>query len=391
MAPALRDRRRPGRDGLDPGPGGRRQGRQGRPLRLRHARRRPSRQPLPARSAPDRGLSAVAGARPPPQRLPHQRRSSSQGPALWRLGVRGHLGRHQLPRPHPGPLPVGLRPDVPLDRRRALQAAGGLCRRRAGRLPGRLELGPGLRLPEGPRPGRGSHPRREDHRRALVHAAQGVRRSARRLAPGGQRDQPRGVAAPRRLDGQRDRAPVGRPVRNHAGHRARRHERGLRRSLRPDRRHALSHRRRALLAQGPADAAVPGSRHPGRPARQHPDPKDHRLPARPRGHRPGPLWRRRAVLLADGHADTLVRHRRDGRRRALLPEGRFRETRLLGQGLGDLLPAQHAETDPRPVRSGPAGRVRRLLRARALQRHPGLAGPRQRHGHLLPRRAGRAT
>jgi DUF1680 family protein len=59
----------------------------------------------------------------------------------------------------------------------------------------------------------------------------------------------------------------------------------------------------------------------------------------------------------------------------------------LGQNDGDLLHPQHAAAHALTVHRRALGGLRRLLR-RAVQRHPGLAGPGLGHGHLLPAHAG---
>ena len=61
------------------------------------------------------------------------------------------------------------------------------------------------------------------------------------------------------------------------------------------------------------------------------------------------------------------------------------------QDHGDLLHAQHAAAHALAVRARCARAVHRLLRARAVQRHPGLAGSRDGHDDLFPVDAARAT
>ena len=119
-----------------------------------------------------------------------------------------------------------------------------------------------------------------------------------------------------------------------------------------------------------------------RTPRQHADPEDHRRRARVRGDGRHAVSRHRDLLLGSRRAASLVRQRRPQRRRDFLPCRSLRETPRRRK-LRDLQHLQHAEADAAPLRMEPVGHDHGLLRARPLQPHPGLAGPRQRRRHLL--------
>ena len=119
-----------------------------------------------------------------------------------------------------------------------------------------------------------------------------------------------------------------------------------------------------------------------RPARQHADPEDHRRRARVRGDGRHALSRHRDVLLGSRGAASLVRQRRPQRRRDLLSRRSSSRRHLGGESsetcntYNMLKLTRHLFEWARRPRHG-------LLRARPLQPHPGLAGPRHRRRHLL--------
>ena len=85
--------------------------------------------------------------------------------------------------------------------------------------------------------------------------------------------------------------------------------------------------------------------------------------------------RGRRVLLGHRRAPPHRRLRRQQRPRALQRAGRFRADARIPRRPGDLQHLQHAAPDRAAVPRHAAGRVRRLLRARALQPHPLHAAP----------------
>ena len=165
--------------------------------------------PAQARPGPGRQVPAGAGARPDDGGLPPAGGTGAEGRGLRRLGLRR---RQATDRPHRGTLPLGRQPDVRRHGRRALQGAGGLPRQGdeggAGqarqRLPRRADGRPGHRrrdaLSAG---GAGRHPlgrlRPQRHVVAVVHAAQDLRRPARRLSLHRQQDRAGGRDQVRRL------------------------------------------------------------------------------------------------------------------------------------------------------------------------------------------------
>ena len=119
-----------------------------------------------------------------------------------------------------------------------------------------------------------------------------------------------------------------------------------------------------------------------RPARQHADPQVHRHGPAVRTDRRGVAQDGVDVLLGHGRQGAFLRHRRQQRRRDVLAQGEaLRGPRP--EHHRDLQHLQHAQAHAAPVLLGPAGRVRRLLRAGPVQPHPRLAESRDGHDVLL--------
>ena len=202
------------------------------------------------------------------------RRARAEGARLHRLG-RGRPAAH---RAHRRPPSVGGQPDVGGDRRRPLQAARRLHRRRAedraGRERRRLRRRPArASAKRSPTCQQGQHPlgelRPERPVVALVHAAQDVRRPARRVPPHRQSHGARDRGEVRAVGGAIPRADERRADPADARHRVRRHERGDGRSLRRHRRPALARSVVPLRAQGGPRSAEARRGSAERPARQH--------------------------------------------------------------------------------------------------------------------------
>ena len=350
------------------------------------ARRADPRRALPRRAAAGPRLPAEPRPRSAAPHVPAERRPADHGEALRRLG--GADGR--AARPQPRPLPDGLRAALRGHRRRAAEgprprprcraaegAAGPARPRHAPRLP--------LRLPRGAlRPRRGA----QERLGALLHPPQDPGGPPRR-APGDRRPGgARGREGHGRVGGPPCEGPRRRAVAGDARDRVRRD------AGRPD--GALRHDGgpRAPAARPPLRSPErlrpprPGRGPARRPAREHPDPEGHRRRPRLRGHGRGPLLRGVRDVLAAGRAPPLLRHRGPQRGRALLA-GRAPLAPPRPVHRRDLQHLQHAEAHAPALPPGRRPLADRLLRARPLQPHPRLAGPRHGHGHLLRRsRAG---
>ena len=121
-----------------------------------------------------------------------------------------------------------------------------------------------------------------------------------------------------------------------------------------------------------------------RPAREHADPEGHRRRPRLRDDRRAALLRGRRDVLAAGRAAPLLRDRGPQRGRALLP-GRAPLAPPRRVHRRDLQHLQHAEAHAPALPPGRRPGADRVLRARPLQPHPRLAGPRHGDGHVLRR------
>ena len=258
-----------------------------------------------------------------------------------------------------------------------MKAAGRLHRRRATRVSGSGANGPGLCVPRRRDSARQRRRGPQGRRRAVVHVAQDLRRAcATPISTQAARSRARGVDEARRLDRHGDGADDRRTVRAHARDRARRHERGARRRGRPHRRAQVPRRSRGASAirrcsrRSPKDAIRLDGLHANT---QIPKvvgfQRLFELTGEERYARAARFfWRTvagRRSFVTGGHGDN----------EHFFPPAEFATHLPLGQDDGDMLHAQHAAPDARCCFSdAPSVAYADLLRASALQRHPGVAG-----------------
>ena len=353
--------------------------------------------PLARRAARRRALSSTRRSstkpiylRLEPDRMLHnfrrERRARAQGAGVRRLGVRGAVDRDPLPRPHARPLPHRRGLHVRVHGRRALRRARRLHRRRTRRVPGEDRRLAHRRFPTA------SRRSRTVSRARSSRACPGTRRTrcwpacAMRTCT---------AAADRRsrcwlkftdwIDAATRDVPIAR-LPEDARPRTRRHERGVRRPVRDHGRTERTWRWRTASATWRCSIAARGRRgRARRPAREYADPQGHRL----QPHRRRAVPTHDIAMRADFFWRTVVNQRSyatggHGDVEHFFPQDGVREAPRLRQDHGDLLHAQHDAADAFVVRARPQSEVRRLLRARALQRHPRVAGSGERDDDVLP-------